>query len=432
MSQNVGPATLNISANDATRLFGAVNPVFSGNVSGAVNGDTFMESFSTNASQLSPIGNYTITPSVTGSDLANYTVSATIGTLSVTPASLTITANNAARTYGAPNPAFSGSITGAVNGDIFTESFSTSATITSPGGTYPIVPTVTGSEIANYSVSPVNGTLTVSPAASKNAVTSSNTSVNVNSSVTFTATVTSTAPGIPSGTVQFLDGAAVLQTSALNGQGVATFTTTALAGGTHTIAAQYTGDANFAGSLATVAENIMDFSPTAASTSATIKDGGSANFTFTVTPLGGFNQTVSFSCSGLPALAQCTFNPSSVTPNGSSVMTTLTITTTGPSAALVPAPYRRNSLPLYASLSGGVLGLVWMAAGGRRRRKTKSAFLLASLTLAMICGLVSCGGGGGTPMPGNPGTPLGTSQITVTTSAGSTSHTSQVTITVTN
>ena len=78
----------------------------------------------------------------------------------VTPAPLTVAANNASRTYGAANPAFSGTVTGAVGSDSFSESFTTTATASSNVGSYPIVPAVTGANLASYTVTAVNGTLT--------------------------------------------------------------------------------------------------------------------------------------------------------------------------------------------------------------------------------------------------------------------------------
>lgn len=69
-------------------------------------------------------------------------------------------------------------------------------------------------------------------------------------SVTLTATVTS-AGGAPSGSVSFNDGATVLGTATLNGSGVATFSTSALSGGSHTITATYSGAALFLGSVST-------------------------------------------------------------------------------------------------------------------------------------------------------------------------------------
>jgi len=68
--------------------------------------------------------------------------------------------------------------------------------------------------------------------------------------VTFTATVTANSPGAgtPTGTVTFKDGSSALGTGTLNGSGQATFTTSTLAVGSHSITASYGGDANFSGS----------------------------------------------------------------------------------------------------------------------------------------------------------------------------------------
>src|SRR5262249_19344355 len=65
-------------------------------------------------------------------------------------------------------------------------------------------------------------------------------------SVTFTTTVRQSVPGtgVPTGTVNFLDGNTSLGTVPLNA-GVAMLTTSALSQGTHNIVASYSGDTNF-------------------------------------------------------------------------------------------------------------------------------------------------------------------------------------------
>jgi len=77
---------------------------------------------------------------------------------------LTVTAANASRVYGAANPTFAASATGALAGDTFTFTESTVATPSSPAGTYSIVPLATGANLANYNVNYVPGTLTVEKA----------------------------------------------------------------------------------------------------------------------------------------------------------------------------------------------------------------------------------------------------------------------------
>ena len=79
--------------------------------------------------------------------------------------------------------------------------------------------------------------------------------------MTFTATVTVVAPGAgtPTGTVTFKDGATTLGTGTLNGAGVATFTTTALAAGSHYITATFSGDGSFNGSTSSALKQDVQY-----------------------------------------------------------------------------------------------------------------------------------------------------------------------------
>ena len=156
--------TLTVTANNFSRVYGAANPTFSAVVTGAVGTDTFTVTESTTATAASPVGSYSIVPVVSGTNLSNYNVVYVNGTLTVGQATLTVTAGNASRAYGVANPGFSASATGAVNGDTFTFTESTTATASSPVGSYAIVPVASGTNLGNYSVVYVNGTLTVSKA----------------------------------------------------------------------------------------------------------------------------------------------------------------------------------------------------------------------------------------------------------------------------
>lgn len=107
--------------------------------------------------------------------------------------------------------------------------------------------------------------------------------------VTFTATVTGTG-GPPTGNVTFRDGATVLGTGALDGAGVATYTTSNLAAGNHSITARYTGSASFAMSLSPTVVQAVGQNATATSvvSSANPSPYGSAvTFTATVNGTGG-------------------------------------------------------------------------------------------------------------------------------------------------
>src|SRR5207253_814282 len=91
------------------------------------------------------------------------------GNLTVTPAQLTVTANNTTKVYGAANPTLGDTITGFVNGDTAAvvsgaAALTTTATASSATGTYAIVAGTGTLSATNYTFAFVNGTLSVSSA----------------------------------------------------------------------------------------------------------------------------------------------------------------------------------------------------------------------------------------------------------------------------
>jgi hypothetical protein len=106
-------------------------------------------------------------------------------------------------------------------------------------------------------------TETVSPVATTTALTSSANPVLAGQPATFTATIGSQVPGAgtPGGSVTFtVDGQARAPVPAVNG--VATFTVTGLAPGTHTVVATSSGDGTFAGSSQTLTETVSQAATT--------------------------------------------------------------------------------------------------------------------------------------------------------------------------
>jgi hypothetical protein len=78
--------------------------------------------------------------------------------------------------------------------------------------------------------------------------------------VTFTATVSHSGSGTPTGTVSFIDGKVVLGTTSLSSAGTATFTTSNLPIGRHSITARYNGDNNFNPSTSPVLIQVVTLS----------------------------------------------------------------------------------------------------------------------------------------------------------------------------
>jgi hypothetical protein len=110
------------------------------------------------------VGNYTVTADLASS--ANYSGATSEPTaFEIGVKTLTIKADSNSRGYGAANPALTGSVeSGAVDGESFEVTASTTATATSIPGSYSIVPDVAGATLSNYTVSKTNGTLTVTSA----------------------------------------------------------------------------------------------------------------------------------------------------------------------------------------------------------------------------------------------------------------------------
>lgn len=160
-------APLTVTANNATQVYGGMAPAFSVSYNGFVNGDTPSSLggtlvCGTTATSASSVGNYPITCS--GQTSSTYDIAYVPGTLTVTPATLIVTANNATKVLNAPNPALSATYSGFVNGEgpsalTGTLTCSTTAVTTSPVGTYPI--TCSGQMSTNYNITYVPGQLKI-------------------------------------------------------------------------------------------------------------------------------------------------------------------------------------------------------------------------------------------------------------------------------
>ncbi|HEY6968146.1 MAG TPA: Ig-like domain repeat protein [Candidatus Angelobacter sp.] len=159
------------------------------------------------------------------------------------------------------------------------------------------------------------GSLTGNPQVVNKANTATTVTSSVNpsvfgQSVTFTATVSAVAPGsgTATGTVTFLDGGSPIGTGTLSG-GVATFSTSALSVGNHTITTNYGGDGNFNGSTGSLTGNpqVVNKANTSTTVTSSVNPsvfGQSITFTATVSPVapgaGTVTGTVTFLDGGSP------------------------------------------------------------------------------------------------------------------------------------
>jgi hypothetical protein len=285
----------------------------------------------------------------------------------------------------------------------------------------------------------VTVTQVVQKAGTSTAVVPSANPAGPNAPVTFTITVASNTSGTPTGSVTLFDGTTQLGGATLSG-GTAGVSAQ-LAVGNHSITATYTGDSNFTGSTSPVVNEVIgspDFQISASAPSpSTVTPPGSATSTVTITPRNGFDVTgVTLACSvsggGSPA-PTCSISTMNV--SGGTGSSTLTIKTTGNSAAMLqPADLHHRSGGLL------VLGLIIPAmlfgtAGMDKRNRRKLLGLcliflvLSGCALQMACssGNSNSSGGGG----GGGGTAAGQYTVTVTGSAsGGLQHSTSVSVTV--
>jgi uncharacterized protein (TIGR03118 family) len=189
----------------------------------------------------------------------------------------------------------------------------------------------------------------------------------------------------------------------------------------------------FGAITAAAATGTGDFAISAPTTNVSVNNGQTANVQVSLTGMNGFNGAVTLACSGLPMGASCSFNPASVTLSGTNATTVAVAIAT---AATTPTPTNPYSASLHGNgmvLAGLLpLGLLGLAGFRKRLKGTHVTLLLLLLCVATIGGLGGCGGmksaTAGSTTPGAP-TPT-VSQVTITATSGSLTHSVAVNLTV--
>ncbi len=199
----------------------------------------------------------------------------------VNKATLNVVANDKVRAFGQPNPVFTTTIGGFVNGDTSAvvsgmPQVTTAATATSPVGMYPILSAQGTLAATNYNFVFINGNLQVVQIAATETLTASQTTIPSGTPVSFMATVSMGATG----TVTFFDGSTVLGTVPVNGN-TALLITSTLSVGSHSIQAIYSGDTNFTTASSTLSVSVVvtaDFSVASNTPRQLIPPGASATY----------------------------------------------------------------------------------------------------------------------------------------------------------
>ncbi|GAK46095.1 bacterial surface protein containing 26-residue repeat, partial [Tepidicaulis marinus] len=165
-SASITPAALSVSADALSKTYGEADPSFTFNFAGFVGGDNaslFTGALARAAGETVAGGPYAIGQGTLSAG-GNYTINFTGADFTITPAALTITANDAQKDEGDTLLLSGFSVAGLVAGDSVS-----GVSLTSPGtvasaapGTYVITASnAAGTGLSNYAITYVNGQLTV-------------------------------------------------------------------------------------------------------------------------------------------------------------------------------------------------------------------------------------------------------------------------------
>ena len=172
---SISKAPLTVTAENKSKTYdGQVYSGFTSTITGFVGGETQSVisgsvSFTGDAISAVNAGSYTVSPVVAGLSATNYSFSTANGTLTVSKAPLTVTANDKTKVYGSANPALTIAYSGYVNGETASvlataPTASTQINATSNAGIYADAITVSGGVDENYSFTYVAGDFTVTKA----------------------------------------------------------------------------------------------------------------------------------------------------------------------------------------------------------------------------------------------------------------------------
>jgi hypothetical protein len=383
-------------------------------------------------------GTPTLSVTFTPTDTADYTSATQTVQLTVNKTSPAISwATPTAISYGTPlsttqlNAAF-----GVAGSCIYTPAVGVVLGV----GSQTLSVTCTPTDTTDYTAQSAIVTQVVNPEVSSVFLTPNPASTMLGGAVSFGVTVHA-AYGTPTGTVTFLDGTTLLATTTLSG-GTASFATTSLAVGAHTISAAYAGDGNDLKSTSTTTtESIIDVSISSTGIgSQTILPGGSASFTFALTPSSGSSLPLpaTISVAGLPSGAIATLTGTGWTTvtstswllpaNTATGAATLTITAPAGTANLRNEPGRRPGVG--STVAPFALCLLLLPWAGRLRRTALRMRPYGMLVLLFAIGVLALAAFSGCGGPGFFSQKQQSYPVTVTVTAGSQTHSTNVNLIV--
>jgi hypothetical protein len=210
-SFTITPKTASVTPTAAGKTYGDADPVLSGTLSGFLAGDNVTATYSRTAGGTVTGGPYTISSTLSpASVLGNYTITYNTASFTITAKAAWVTPNPAEKTYGQADPAFTGTLSGFLAGDV-TASYSRTAGETVAGSPYTISATLSpASVLGNYTITYNTATLKINSKPLVGTVTVANKVYDGNTSATILTRTLSGVVGTDSvfytgGTATFVD-----------------------------------------------------------------------------------------------------------------------------------------------------------------------------------------------------------------------------------
>jgi sugar lactone lactonase YvrE len=236
-------------------------------------------------------------------------------------------------------------------------------------------------------------TLVVNLRATQTTLTSTAASTATNGVLSLVSVVKGTGPVAPTGIVTFSSGGKSIGSGRVDATGVATLSVQNTVVDEAVLTASYSGDVNYAASTSADVQipttNATNFTLSLTPSTLNVQSKKYAETYLVIQSLGGFSDTLSLGCLGLPYAATCTFEKVSVgLPADGQVKVKVTVDTGSPLTAggeTASSTTPMGKGPLLAMLPAGALFVLLL------RGKRRVPALLMLVLLAMLIPVTGCG-----------------------------------------
>src|SRR5205807_1080027 len=162
----INKVTASVTPAAASKTYGATDPAFTGTLSGFLAKDAVTATYSRTAGETVAGGPYTISAVLSPATvLTNYTITYNTAAFTINKVTASVTPAAASKTYGAADPAFTGTLSGFLASDAVTASYSRAAGETVAGGPYTISAVLSPATVlTNYTITYNTAAFTINKA----------------------------------------------------------------------------------------------------------------------------------------------------------------------------------------------------------------------------------------------------------------------------